>query len=140
MLSGGSAGGLSTYLGLDYVAERLPNASVVGMPVAGYFLDHEPAPFAGPVNPYSPPYEHVAKPYNSYPEAIKYMYSMHNSSAQLSQECEAHYGPVGEAWKCLMAPHAQSFVKTPFFAIQSRFDEFQLGTYDSYTVTIRTFD
>lgn len=72
-------------------------------------------------------YQHVARPYNSYPGAIKYMYSMHNSSGQLSRECVASFGPTGEAWKCLMAPHAQGFVKTPFFAIQSRFDEFQLG-------------
>lgn len=56
VLAGGSAGGLSTYLGLDYVAERLPKANVVGMPVAGYFLDHAPAPFAGPIAPYQPPY------------------------------------------------------------------------------------
>ena len=59
VLAGGSAGGLSTYLGLDYVAERLPKANVVGMPVAGYFLDHAPAPFAGPIAPYQPPYVRV---------------------------------------------------------------------------------
>ena len=61
VLAGGSAGGLSTYLGLDYVAERLPKANVVGMPVAGYFLDHAPAPFAGPIAPYEPPYVRVMK-------------------------------------------------------------------------------
>jgi hypothetical protein len=41
VLAGGSAGGLSTYLHLDRLAERLPAAVVVGAPVAGYFLDHQ---------------------------------------------------------------------------------------------------
>jgi hypothetical protein len=51
---------------------------------------------------------------------------MYNSSAQLSRECCDHFGAADE-WRCLLAPHAQGFVSTPFFAVQSRFDEFQLG-------------
>ena len=131
VLSGGSAGGLSTFLGLDYVQQRLPDARVVGMPVAGYFLDHEPAPFAAPIPPNPPPYQHVPKPYSSYPQAIRYMAGMFNSTAQLNPECRAQFGAASD-WKCLMAPHMQVFVKAPFFAVQSRFDEFQLGKSHGY--------
>lgn len=44
ILTGGSAGGLSTFLHLDHVQQRVaaraPNARVVGQPVCGFFLDH----------------------------------------------------------------------------------------------------
>ena len=126
VLYGGSAGGLSTYLNLDYVQQRLPAARVVGMPVAGYFLDHAPAPFAAPIPPYQPPFQQVPRPYSSYPQAIHYMVGMHNSTGQLDPECRARFG-LAEEWKCAMAPHMHSFVKAPFFAVQSRFDEWQLG-------------
>ena len=115
VLTGGSAGGLSTYLHLDRVAERLPAARVYGAPVAGYFLDHKPMPGGGPSGLEN----------ESYTENIKYMYSMFNATGALSQMCQAHYGE--ESWRCIMAPYAQAFVETPFFAIQSRFDEWQLG-------------
>ena len=43
VFTGGSAGGLTVFLHLDHVAERMkteaPNARVVGEPVCGYFLD-----------------------------------------------------------------------------------------------------
>ena len=44
ILTGGSAGGLSTFLHLDHVADRIhavaPTAKVVGKPDCGFFLDH----------------------------------------------------------------------------------------------------
>ncbi len=40
ILTGGSAGGLSTFLHVDHVASRLSFARVVGLPVCGFFLDH----------------------------------------------------------------------------------------------------
>ena len=45
VLTGGSAGGLSTFLHADYVAARVskeaPMAFTKAMPVVGYFLDHK---------------------------------------------------------------------------------------------------
>lgn len=38
VVTGGSAGGLSTLLHVDHVAARVPTARVVGAPDAGYFL------------------------------------------------------------------------------------------------------
>eukprot|EP00040_Diaphanoeca_grandis_P008911 m.46851 g.46851 ORF g.46851 m.46851 type:complete len:406 (-) comp20351_c0_seq1:99-1316(-) len=118
VLTGGSAGGLSTYLHLDRVAARLPQATVVGAPNAGYFLDHQPMP-NGDFRPLPP------KP-QTYPASIKYLYNMSNASGSLSQACQEHYSN-GDAWKCMMAPYAQAFIKTPFFSLQSRFDEWQMG-------------
>jgi len=51
---------------------------------------------------------------------------MQNCSGVLSQECQSAYDE-DSAYKCMMAPHAAAFVKTPWFALQSRFDKFGLG-------------
>lgn len=41
IVTGGSAGGLSTFLHMDYVHKRMPSSTrVTGAPVVGYFLDH----------------------------------------------------------------------------------------------------
>ena len=81
-------------------------ARVVGQPVCGFFLD-------APNDGYQP--ANV-----SYPNEMAYVYHMQNASGSLSNECQSHYGT--EAWKCIMAPHAAAFVRTPWFATQSRFD------------------
>jgi len=115
VLTGGSAGGLSTFLHLDYVAARLASAGstarIVGEPVCGFFID---APNDG--------YE----PANvTYPLRMQYVYNMQNSTGFLSNECQTALAP--DSWKCIMAPHAAQFIKTPWFALQSRFDTWQLG-------------
>ena len=115
VFTGGSAGGLTVFLHLDHVASRMkteaPKARVVGEPVCGFFLD---APNDG------------YKPANvSYTLEMEYVYNMQQAGASLSPECRASYG--AEAWKCIMAPHAAKFVATPWFALQSRVDTWQLG-------------
>merc|ERR1712129_303646 len=67
VLTGGSAGGLSTFLHADRVAGRLhkeaPNCSFVrAAPVVGYFLDHDN-------------YAHSASNYTAW---MKYIYHMQN--------------------------------------------------------------
>ena len=112
VLTGGSAGGLSTFLHLDHVQSRMPASTrVVGLPVCGFFIDHgnngfEPA-------------------WYTYPAFMQYVYHMQNSSSSLSAECQAAFG--ADAWKCIMAPYAMKYINTPWFAWQSRFDKWQLG-------------
>jgi O-palmitoleoyl-L-serine hydrolase len=112
VLTGGSAGGLSTFLHLDHVAARVsavaPAARVVGEPVCGFFVD--PAGFGQNA---------------TYTSEMEYVFNMQNSTGSLSPACQAAYG--ADAWKCIMAPYAVPFVATPFFALQSRFDHWQLS-------------
>jgi hypothetical protein len=115
VFTGGSAGGLTTFLHLDHVAQRMateaPNARVVGEPVCGYFLD---APNDG------------SHPYNvTYPLEMAYVYKMQNASGSLTPTCQSTYGI--DSYKCIMAPHAVHFIETPWFALQSRTDTWQLG-------------
>jgi hypothetical protein len=116
IISGGSAGGLATFLHLDHYHKRITtearaDARVVGNPDCGFFLDHPGGPFG--------------KGRSSYPEEMKYVFGMQAASGSLSPECQQALGP--ESWKCIMAPHAAPFIKTPWFAFQSRFDHWQLS-------------
>jgi hypothetical protein len=115
VLTGGSAGGLSTFLHLDHVEQRMavqaPNARVVGQPVCGFFLDHGNDGFA-PANV-------------TYTLQMQYVYNMQNSTGSLSTTCQQALAP--DSWRCIMAPHAAPFIQTPWFALQSRFDHWQLA-------------
>ncbi|KAJ9466892.1 hypothetical protein DIPPA_51521 [Diplonema papillatum] len=108
VVTGGSAGGLATYLHLDHIAARMPNTTrVVGNPRYGFFVDHGN--------------DGYQSPNVTYPLQMKYVFNMQNSSYSLSPECQAEYG-----WQCIMAPVAWKFIQTPLFLYQSRFDMFQL--------------
>ena len=98
IVTGGSAGGLSTFLHLDHIASRVPNttARVVGKPNAGFFQDNFPIRSTAT----SPRW------YNSsWPNEMQYAFSMFNSSGSLSRECQSHHGPLHN-WKCYLAPYA----------------------------------
>jgi hypothetical protein len=125
VVTGGSAGGLSTFLHVDRIADRLQTAQtaqmaqmaqkvqaappqVVGLPNAGFFID-------------GPSYE-PSKP--AFATLVQYGIGMFNATPPLSAACKAAH--VGEEWKCWLASYAAPFVRQPLFVVQSRFDEFQL--------------
>lgn len=118
VLTGGSAGGLSTFLHVDRVAAKLPQAFVAGRPVCGFFLDHSNAGNTSAPGKQGANY--------TYTDFMRYVFHMQNASGALSQECQQSFGSE-DAWKCIMAPHAAPFIKTPWFAEQSRFDHWQLA-------------
>ena len=103
------------FLHLDHVAERMkteaPNARVVGEPVCGFFIDT-------PNDGYAPANQ-------TYPLQMQYVFNMQNAASSLSPACLSAYG--ADAWKCIMAPYAAPHVTTPWFALQSRFDHWQLS-------------
>ena len=50
---------------------------------------------------------------------------MVNSTPSLLPDCKAAQ-VTGEEWRCFLAPVAFPFIKQPLFALQSRFEEYQL--------------
>ena len=95
LLSGGSAGGLSTYLHADHVkgylaARGAPLARFKAAPVSGFFLMHQTAAGAA-----------------QYPDEMKYVYSMQNSSGGgVNAACAASFAASptpGEGWRCIFA-------------------------------------
>lgn len=140
VVTGGSAGGLSTFLHMDRAAAALrvatghDNTPVRGAPVVGFFLDHDN-------------YVHDE---NNYTARMKYIYGMQNltfgADGGLTAACEKvypddpHYCPSKSFMSDskpssssrahaagFMSPHMQSVVQTPFYVFNSRFDSWQLA-------------
>jgi len=118
VLTGGSAGGLSTFLHADRVAERLAKDAPVcnhvrAAPVVGYFLDHDN-------------FKHDD---NNYTAWMKYIHHMQNLTSGvdggLLPACER--ANPEEKHYCFMSPHMQQFIQTPFFVFNSKYDSWQLG-------------
>lgn len=142
-VTGGSAGGLSTFLHMDRIAARVhavsPHARVTGHPVVGYFLDHD---------------NEAHDEFHTYPLWMSYIYTMQNLTSAcvaaartpllrrehltlltlrlrrrpdggLMRTCTEHYLEK-DHYKCFMAPHVQQFVETPYFMYNSKFDAWQM--------------
>lgn len=109
VISGASAGGLATFLHVDWYADQLPGAKLRGMPDSGWFLNG-----------------HYARDRKTdYEARMTSMYRMINATAGLNQNCVAK-----RAEKCLFAVYAIEFIRTPMFVINSKFDASMAdGTY-----------
>ena len=108
VISGGSAGGLSIYLHIDYLHDLIhstnPSARVVGVADAGFFMD---LPSIHGDYLYTPNYKNV--------------FHMQNVSDSVNSDCVAHHATivdaegVSESWKCFMAQYTLPFIHTPLF-------------------------
>jgi hypothetical protein len=112
ILKGCSAGGLATILHLDYVADTLraavPGISVVGLPDAGYFLDHNNT-IGNPT--WTPMYQYVVQ--------------MQNTTPSVDSTCVAAYPPE-QVWRCFFAQYTAPFLSTPAFFAQDLADSWQM--------------
>jgi len=107
VISGGSAGGLSALLHVDKFKSAFPHSLVVGLPDSGFFL---------PVND-------KACKYNPYESSMKSVYILMNSSQGVHPDCfRANLG-----FKCMIAFYTLSFLKSPIFAIQSKYDTYEIS-------------
>jgi O-palmitoleoyl-L-serine hydrolase len=105
-VSGTSAGGLAIYLHIDAIRQLIPAAiHVRGLASAGHFLEYG--------STFPPQMLHLAFEQNStgafYPACIKDMVAQ-------SMPAEA----------CIFPEHFSHYIQTPVFALQSRFDTWQL--------------
>jgi len=117
VLSGDSAGGLSTFLHADRVADQLalraPGCKrVVAAPVVGFFLDHDN-------------HQRDAANFTAF---MKHIYGMQNltfgQDGGLKAECLAAF-PDSPHY-CFMSPHMHRFVRTPLFVLSSKHDIWQV--------------
>ena len=118
VLTGGSAGGLSTFLHADRVGAKVEAAApackkIRAAPVVGYFLDHDNfAHDSASAVPNTPSWNHA-----NYTKWMRYIYKMQNMTfgedGGLTKACEEKH--PGEPGLCFMSPHMQDVIKTPFF-------------------------
>lgn len=133
VLTGGSAGGLSSFLHADRVATRLkaeaPKVQKIrAAPVVGYFLDHDNFKHTDGGKPNTPPWANPGTGAN-YTFWMKYVYSMQNMTfgrdGGLMSACLDAHGD--QPHLCFMSPHMQKFMDTPLFMFNSKYDAWQLG-------------
>ncbi|XP_065888035.1 uncharacterized protein [Dysidea avara] len=111
ILTGCSAGGLSTYLHVDRIRGLLPNnIPMHALADAGYFLD---AP-------------NVQGDY-AIREAGQYVFKMQNVSGGLNQACVTAYSKTNEDWKCIFPQYSYQYIKSPIFSFNSAYDTWQLA-------------
>lgn len=114
LLSGGSAGGLSTYLHADYVGAKLPKSveRYKAAPNSGFFSLHQ-----------------NSNGESLYPDQMKYVYNMQNSSGGVNANCAAALaGTPDAAWKCIFANFSYAHSDTPMFPLQSSLDSWQMSS------------
>ena len=119
VVTGGSAGGLSTTLHVDFIGSFLGAQSIVGVPQCGWF-PYWDEPCAGPTNTNSLMCNATGDFLN--------MVALQNSTGALSADCKAAQGTENE-WRCFMAATVTPYVKAPLFIWQSKFDHFQLSAF-----------
>lgn len=133
VLTGGSAGGLSTFLHADRVANRLkaeaPNIEKIrAAPVVGYFLDHDNFKHTDGGTPNTPAWSHPGTGAN-YTSWMNYVYFMQNMTfgpdGGLMKACQAKH--PDQPHLCFMSPHMQDVMDTAFFMFNSKYDSWQLS-------------
>lgn len=128
VLTGGSAGGLSTFLHADRVAARVRTEApkckkIVAAPVVGYFLDH--GNFLNTTGtPNTPSWKNA-----TYTTWMRYIYQMQNltfgTDGGLTEACQKEF--PNDPGLCFMSPHMQNTIQTPFYIFNSKFDAWQLN-------------
>jgi len=110
ILTGCSAGGLSTFLHSNYIASVLPSTAVFkSIPQSGFFLDTN--------NLDSQPV---------YPDEMKYVYNMQNCSEGVDTNCSLHTDS-SKQWQCIFGPSVYPYISVPIFILNSYYDSWQMS-------------
>ena len=112
IITGCSAGGLSTYLQsdsvVDWLQEHIPSVkSVHAFPISGFFLQ---AP-----NTYG---------MNVFEDQMRSIYELSNARGGLNPHCIAAYSSTNEEWKCNFAEHSFAYTKVRTFVLNSSMDSY----------------
>jgi len=107
VIGGCSAGGLATYLHLDWWAAGIPNAVTRGMPDSGFFLDYDST--SGP----------------KYGKLMRWVFDAMNCSSGVNQHCIA--GNPGKEANCMFAEHTGPHLTNAMFPLQSEYDSWQVA-------------
>lgn len=116
ILSGQSAGGRGAMVNLDYIQEMVTAAGgtaeieVVGFLDSALWMDIP---------------NHWSSGNTDLGQMTSGVFGATNPQ-HLGPDCAAAY-PGSDGWKCLFAQYRMPFVKTPYFAVMSAHDSYQLG-------------
>eukprot|EP00040_Diaphanoeca_grandis_P042186 m.264358 g.264358 ORF g.264358 m.264358 type:complete len:503 (-) comp55724_c0_seq1:411-1919(-) len=119
VISGTSAGGLGVYLNIDAIRDQIPeNVRVRGLASAGFFLDYD----------------------TNFPTQMIALAKEQNSSGALSISCKQKMMAKNlSVENCIFPENFVEYLKTPVFALQSRFDTWQLHEIANVSASNQSF-
>ena len=104
VISGASAGGLATFIHLDWWKSQTGiNTKVIGLPDSGFFPDYDRM---------------------LYSTRMRWVFNQMNCTSGVNQKC-IESNPIHS--NCFFAEYNIPYIYTPFFAVQSRFDSYQIS-------------
>ncbi|ETO07801.1 hypothetical protein RFI_29589 [Reticulomyxa filosa] len=126
VVGGCSAGGLATYLHTQYIYQILTQnnnqlRNFAALPDSGFFLQYQ-----------SPTEKYVTGIYlfifvHLVPIIwMTWVFDNQNCTGGVNQNCIAAHIKTGNTWQCMFAQANAPFIEVPVFALQSRFDSWQL--------------
>jgi len=108
VIGGCSAGGIATFLLLDWWKENLPKSSVVkGLPDSGFVLEYENTDGG-----------------KDFIAAMNFIIKQMDSAGSLNKACLAAH--PNDPVECLFAENSASYTTTPLFPLQSQYDSWQV--------------
>lgn len=112
MLTGCSAGGLSTFLHADYVHDYVKGVAPAlhkfkAAPISGFFLDHD-----------------TVEGLPVYAQQMANIFELANATGGVNKDCIAAT-PLSERWRCNFAEKAYEFTSTPIMPLNSALDSWQ---------------
>jgi len=118
VLSGDSAGGIGTWINVDWLQARLSRAKVVAAPIAGFYAFAYP--YTGPGHTSSGLADFREPAWDSHVA----LWGSHLPSA-----CAAALGKADESW-CMLSNYSAPYVSAPVFVIEAQTDCVQLTAHD----------
>ena len=117
VLTGGSAGGIGTWINVDWLQSELTSAKVYGAPIAGFYAF---ATLYTGQGHFQPPW-----PFN------REVWPAHTKlwSSFVPTACAESLGEADASW-CMLSNFSAPTVKAPMFVIEAQTDEVQLMYHD----------
>lgn len=111
LVSGCSSGGHAVWLHLDHIRDMVPQSiKVSGIPASGVFLNI--------------PHYNDTKASESWRwQAAFYMMGMEST---LNKDCLNNIASYGDKWRCFLAENQIPYIRSPYFALNSMFDKWNL--------------
>ena len=127
ILTGVSAGGLGTYMNIDYIKDRYPNARVTAATIAGYYFY---ATYYEGTN-HTNPEDNIA---DFTTDGMVNLYELYQS--YVDESCaKAMQSSSMHPSACMMANYSLPYLKSDIFAVQSLTDKVVLTGHEGMVIT-----
>ena len=105
---------MTVYLHLDHIADKIQSVSsslekIVGLADSGFFLEFEPT---------------ITPTITNYTGMMRWLYYSMNVTIGAGNDCKLHN--LDHPYRCIFSQYMSQHIAVPMFALQSRFDAWQI--------------